>query len=210
MTAPDSSANTDWRPFVATGFALGAALALNLLTHNSLWFWYTVLGLGILLTVAGATNAYRLRPPRQAVWGVGITASLHYVGGSLSGLHQIGGPNGLYYAFPWWDNVVHALGSGAIAMAAHAFLATRIHGSRPFTAFLAVCVASFVGVLVELYEFAQFVFLGTVDQGFYTNTVLDLYYNLLGATLGAVAYARATRHADAALLHVEDVHQPSH
>ncbi|MBI2078723.1 MAG: hypothetical protein HYT80_10200 [Euryarchaeota archaeon] len=213
MDASQTSTNIDWRPFVITGIALAAALALNLVTHNRLWFWYTVLGLGILLTFAGATNAYRLRTPPAAVWGVGLTAALHYVGGSLSGLHQIGGPNGLYYAFPWWDNVVHVLGSAAVAIAAYATLAARVHASRPWLALLAASLASLVGVLVELYEFAQFVFLKTVDQGFYTNTVLDLYYNVLGAALGAIACGRLTppAPADAALLlDVEKTHNPRH
>ena len=214
MRADKTSADTDWRPFVITGIALGGALALNLVTHNRLWFWYTVLGLGILLTFAAATNAYRLPTPPAAVWGVGLTAALHYVGGSLSGLHQIGGPNGLYYAFPWWDNIVHVLGSAAVAIAAYATLAATVQAPRPALAVLAIALSSLVGVVVELYEFAQFVFLGTVDQGFYTNTVLDLYYNLLGATLGAIAYARVTVQTASAgpagLLDVEKAHDPRH
>lgn len=163
------------------------ALALNLATGNGLWLAYCLLGLAVFLFVVSLVRTQRIRPPTRAVWMVGIAWSLHYVGGSLSGLHQIGGPNGLYYAFPWWDNVVHALGSAAVAVAAAAVF---LQLGRGLAAFLAVAVATLAGVLVELYEFAQFVWFGTVDQGFYTNTLVDLYSNLIGAALGAILYVR--------------------
>lgn len=166
-------------------------MALNLASRNGLWFWYTVLGLSVLFVVAGFQRLYRWSLPPVAVWSVGLTAALHYGGGSLSGLHQIGGPNGLYYALPWWDNVVHSLGSAAIAIAAYALLAAHARGvRRGVLILLSIALASLVGVLIELYEFAQFVWLGTIDQGFYTNTVLDLYYNVLGGAIGSIAYAR--------------------
>lgn len=189
MTAPESSAATDWRPFYATGIALGAAFALNLATRNGLWLGYTLIGLGGFFTLVGLVRVRRWRVPVGPAWGAGLAGALHYVGGSLSGLHQVGGPNGLYYAFPWWDNVVHFLGSVSVALIAEVALRGQV---RPawLRAFLATCVAVLLGVLVELYEFAQFLWLGTVDQGFYTNTVLDLYYNVLG---GAAASALAIR-----------------
>lgn len=128
--------------------------------------------------------------PALAVWLVGLGAALHYVGGSMAGLHRVGGPNGLYYTFPWWDNVVHFLGSWAVGAAAAALLAAPPAGRFRLRVALAACVGVTVGVAVEVYEFLQFVLWGTVDQGFYTNTVLDLYYNALGACAGAFVYVR--------------------
>jgi hypothetical protein len=188
MMVPDPAA-PDWRPFRATAAALLAALALNLWTRNALWASYTLIGLGLWATVAGLVRWTAWRPHPRAVWLVGLTLALHYGGGSLSGLHQVGGPNGLYAAFPWWDNVVHFLGSGAVAMAAYTALEPLLR-RRALAAFLAICVATLAGVLVELYEFFQFYFLGTVDQGYYTNNMLDLYNNLVGATLAACLMAR--------------------
>lgn len=185
------STRVDWAPYWATGTAVVLAFLLNAYTGNRLWFWYTAIGAGVFLTIVGWVRRSRPAVPPMAAWMVGLAGAMHYVGGSLSGLHQVGGPNGLYYVFPWWDNVVHFLGSFALGVAALAVLEAR--GSRAaagFTILEAVSLATLAGMLIELYEFAQFYWLGTIDQGFYTNTVLDLYYNLLGAAAGAFSYGR--------------------
>lgn len=192
METPPSSAGNDWRPFHATGIALGVAFALNLATGNGLWLGYTLIGLGGFFTLVGLVRVRRWRIPPGPAWGAGLAGALHYLGGSLSGLHQVGGPNGLYYAFPWWDNVVHFLGSISLALIAHIALGSYAL-PRWLRGLLAASLAVLAGVLVELYEFAQFLWLGTVDQGFYTNTVLDLYYNLLGASAGAVAGSKGVQ-----------------
>ncbi len=189
-TTPVKDSALDGRPYAATGGALALALALNLWTGNGLWLAYTAIGAGFFLVVFALAQSGRVVPPARAIWMAGMAASFHYVGGSLSGLHQVGGPNGLYYAFPWWDNVVHALGSAAVAVAAAAVLTPHITGPRWLRGLLATCVAATVGVMAELYEFAQFVFFGTVDQGFYTNTMIDLYDNILGAATAAIIYIR--------------------
>lgn len=189
--APTSSARVDWTPYWATGTALLLAFALNAYTGNRLWFWYTAIGTGAFLTVVGWVRRSRPAIPAMAAWMVGVAGAMHYIGGSLSGLHQVGGPNGLYYVFPWWDNVVHFVGCFALGVAALAVLEARgERGSAAFTILQAVALATLGGMLIELYEFAQFYWFGTIDQGFYTNTVLDLYYNLLGATAGAISYGR--------------------
>lgn len=183
------------RPWALTAIALGLALVLNLWTGNRLWLGYTIFGTTGFLLLLGLIRANRIEIPAGAVWMVGIAAALHYIGGSMAGLHRFGGgtENGLYYAFPWWDNVVHFLGSWAVGVAAVALLARHVTGPSFLLPMLATCVAVAIGALVELYEFAQFVFFATIDQGFYTNTLLDLYYNLLGGGAGAFIYARSRR-----------------
>ena len=163
---------------------------MNLATHNGLWLAYSLLGTIVFLVLVTLVRMGRLVLPRRAMWMIGLAAALHYIGGSLSGLHQVGGPNGLYYAFPWWDNLVHALGSAAIAVAAAAGLLPLLPRNRKLAGLLAVGLANLVGVGVELYEFSQYVWFHTVDQGYYTNTLVDLYSNLIGACLGALLYIR--------------------
>lgn len=177
------------RPYWFTAVGLAGAAAADLWTGNRLWFHYTVLGLGGWALLAAAVRHRRLDVPTRLAWLLGTTAALHYGGGSLAGLHSVGGPNGLYFALPWWDNAVHLLGSATVALIAQHALHPTIPAAVP-RAVLAACVAATVGVLVELYEFAQFLWLGTVDQGFYTNTLVDLYNNLLGAVLGVVLGGR--------------------
>ena len=188
MASESPPSAVDWRPYQATAAVLATAIALNLWTGNRLWLAYSVVGLSVFVFGAGLVRAGRWRPPTRAVWLVGLTWGLHYVGGSLAGLHQVGGPNGLYYALPWWDNVVHALGSAAVAVAATAALLPLLPGRRVLPAMLGAAVACLVGTLVELYEFAQYLWFGTVDQGFYTNTMVDLYDNVIGGALGAALY----------------------
>lgn len=197
MASERHPASVDWRPYRATALVFLAAVGLNLWTGNRLWLGYSLAGAALFAFVAGLVRAGRFRPDTRAVWLVGLTWGLHYVGGSLAGLHQVGGPNGLYYAFPWWDNVVHALGSAAVAVAATSAL-LRTMPRRVLAAFLGVAVAVLVGTLVELYEFAQYLWFGTVDQGFYTNTMVDLYDNLVGGALGATLYTLARGQRDAA------------
>lgn len=188
------SPRTHWLPYRVTAGVFAAALLLNAFTGNGLWMAYTLVGTTVFSVVVGLVRHHDLRIPPMAVWMVGLAAGLHYAGGSMGGVHQIGGLNGLYHVFPWWDNTVHALGSAAVAVAAVALLDIALPTAhRALVGFLGLAVAALVGVLVELYEFAQFVFFGTVDQGFYTNTLLDLYYNLIGATLAVVLYGRWSR-----------------
>ncbi|MEA3191150.1 MAG: hypothetical protein QOD77_1732 [Thermoplasmata archaeon] len=180
-----------WRPYAATALLLAAAAALNLATGNQLWFGYTLFGAGILCVGVGLARLKGWFLPARPAWLLGLMAALHYGGGSLAGLHQVGGPNGLYYALPWWDNAVHLVGSAALGLGAGLWTTRILPARRVAAVVLAACVAATAGVVVELYEFAQFVLFGTVDQGYYTNTLVDLYNNLLGGVLGAWLAARA-------------------
>ena len=191
MLAPEPSpSDVDWRPYWATGIMLVMALGLNAWTRNGLWFWYTAIGASGLLVFVGLARARILVFPTLAVWMLGVAGALHYMGGSLSGLHTIGGPNGLYYVFPWWDNLVHLLGSTAMGIAAATVLLQRLPARRATIGFLATCIAVTAGTLVELYEFSQFLWFGTIDQGFYTNTLIDLWNNVVGSAFGAFLYLR--------------------
>jgi len=179
-----------WRPYAATGMLLACAASMNLATGNRLWMGYTVFGASLLLIAIGLARLKGWFIPPRPAWLLGAMAALHYGGGSLSGLHQVGGANGLYYAFPWWDNLVHIVGSTAVGLASAMAVHAVLPGRRWAAFALAACVATTFGVLVELYEFSQFAWFGTVDQGYYTNTMVDLYNNLVGAMLGAWLFAR--------------------
>lgn len=168
------------------------AVVANAYVGNRLWFWYSVVGVVLVTVVMALDRLYRWHLPDRLLWWCGMPLSMHYVGGSLSGLHQWG-TNGLYYALPWWDNVVHLIGCGAAGVAAAYLLAPRLPGRRVAVVFLAGCVATTVGMLIEFYEFVGFLYFGTVDQGYYTNTVLDLYYNALGGFAGAWLWMRPAR-----------------
>lgn len=177
-------------PVVAWVAVTAAALVANLFLANRLWAWYAFTGLVAASVVLYLSTRFSWDVPDRLLWWTGVPLALHYVGGSLSGIHRIGGPNGLYYAFPWWDNVVHFLGAAAVGVIAVHVLRHRVEG-RGLAVAAALAVSLALGVAVELYEFVHFMWLGTVDQGYYTNTMLDLYYNALGGGVAAWAYTRS-------------------
>lgn len=175
------------------GWTLGAgvlavALATNVATGNALWRNYTLVG---VLVFAGMYHLERrgtLVIPARTLHAIVAVGSLHFLGGSLAGVHDVFGVNGAYYIFPWWDNAAHLLGGAVAWLLADATLRARLDlaARRPATSLAAVGLAVLLGVAVELYEFGGFVAFGTVDQGFYTNTMLDIYYDVLGAGAAAV------------------------
>lgn len=168
------------------------AVGANALALNRLWLSYSLVGVVIVVAAMVLDRAYRWHLPDRLLWWCGVPLAMHYLGGSLSGLHQWGS-NGLYYALPWWDNLVHFLGAGAAGVAAAYLLAPRLPQQRATVVFAATCIATTLGMAVEVYEFAGFLWFGTVDQGYYTNTLLDLYYNALGAFAGAWLWMRPAR-----------------
>lgn len=168
---------------------LAIALAANLATRNGLWTAYTIVGAVGFATFYALEKRGAWRIPQGTLVALSVLGALHYLGGSLAGVHRAFGVNGLYYVLPWWDNLAHFLG-GAIAWTlADAVLRERlaVPARRFATSASALAFAALAGVAVELYEFAGFVGFGTIDQGFYVNTMLDLYYDLLGATAAGVA-----------------------
>lgn len=88
-----------------------------------------------------------------------------------------------YFSLPWFDMPMHFLGGLWVALAA-------IYAFRPkrpwWPAFLAVLV---VGVLWEVFEFSldTFITLKVWDRA---DTLSDLFFDFLGASVGAVYYAR--------------------
>ncbi|HUR25524.1 MAG TPA: hypothetical protein VM327_05870 [Candidatus Thermoplasmatota archaeon] len=176
-------------PYVVAFLLVASAVAVNAAIGNRLWLSYSLVGLVGTGTVMALDRAHRWHLPDRLLWWTMVPLAMHYLGGSLSGLHQWG-TNGLYYALPWWDNLVHLLGAGAAGVGAAYLLGPRL-ASRQLAVFLAGCVAATLGMAVELYEFAGFLWFDTVDQGYYTNTLLDLYYNALGGFTGAWLWLRS-------------------
>ncbi len=179
-------------PWRVGAVVLAVALLVNLLTGNTLWRNYTLVGIAVFLVLHHLHHRGSWHIPPRTALAMAIVGALHFLGGSLAGVHRVFGVNGLYYILPWWDNAAHALGGAAVWLLADAVLRQHLGGlqRRVVTSVAAVALAVLAGVVVELYEFAGFLLFGTVDQGFYTNTMLDLYYDLLGAVAAAVAAHR--------------------
>lgn len=182
------------------GLGLFLALAIfNEMRGFELWRNYALSGFFMGVPIAYVLWRLDVRIPAyiQAVIMTGMLA--HYVGGSLGsvpgepyrmGLLGMHGVNGAYHVFNWWDHLTHGLGIGATAMGfAYLFdvyqLRRGLAWSSPVLWTTAVLAALTAGVGVELYEYLGKTAFQTIDQGGYENTMLDIWYNMLGASIGA-------------------------
>lgn len=181
-------------PFSILALSLACLSLATFLEGKRLWAVYNAIGCVATLLFLVVVVKLDLQLPRAATLVMYVTAMLHYVGGSLGGHYGIEGINGLYAVFPWWDRMTHFF--GAMGVALFAFHVLKLRGwNAPSSAlaFFSFVLAVAVGVGVELFEFAGWTFFGTIDQGFYSNTMMDLYDDTTGALFGAaVGHAIST------------------
>ena len=191
-----------WR--TVAPFLVGLVLFLALAAYNQsrgldLWRNYALSGFFLGAPVVWTFWRFDVRVPGY-IQGVIVAALLlHYGGGSLGsadpadrmGLLGMHGVNGAYHVFGWWDNLTHAVGIGAGAMGSAYLL--ELYQLRRGLAWngaavgaIAILAALAAGVGVELYEYLGKTAFQTIDQGGYTNTMVDLQFNILGAVAGTL------------------------
>ena len=189
----------DWRtvaPFLV-GLACFALLAaLNQARGFELWRNYALTGVVMGGTVTWLLYRWDVRIPRYIQGAIVTGMLLHYGGGSLGspdpyrmGLLGYHGINGAYHVHSWWDNLTHFAGIGAgtmaIAYLLEAYQTRRGLAWNKRSLWLLSVVAGLAsGVGVELYEYLGKTAFQTIDQGGYSNTMLDLVFNILGACAG--------------------------
>ncbi len=200
MTQGNMRNGSSWRDIHGAigGIVLFAALALW--DHSrgfELWRNYALSGVLIASIIAYWIHATDVRLPNYIQWIIILALLTHYGGGSLGspdpyrmGLLGTHGINGAYHHFEWWDHLTHGAGIFATAIGfaylLEVYLARRRLPWHPAAIWTVTVLASLTaGVGVELYEYLGKTIFQTIDQGGYANTMLDIHYNLLGATLGA-------------------------
>lgn len=171
---------------VPAGLIVLGALILNSVVGNDLWRWYSVIGVPVFAGLVFTVERFRWPVPWLSAGLITLGTAAHYVGGSLGFLDAFPQPNGLYAEYAWWDDAVHAINTLALCAAAAPIVASHWSGPSAGGIFVVVCIGTLGGVLIELYEYAHFVFLDTVDQGYYTNTMNDFVNNTWGAVVGAL------------------------
>jgi hypothetical protein len=102
----------------------------------------------------------------------------------------------LYARFDHFDKVAHFVGVTASAMFAAALLRRYVHG-RVELAAVAVAGGLFIGIAIELFEFAVFKHPSATGLGAYQDTVGDLAMDMLGAVIAAAAILGAPRSGSA-------------
>ncbi len=183
-------------PFIAGLVCFALLAALDEARDFVLWRNYALTGVVLGGIVTYALYHWDVRVPRYIQWVIVAGMLLHYGGGSLGspdpyrmGLFGYHGINGAYHVHGWWDNLTHFTGVGAGTMATayllEAYQTRRgLAWNKRSVWLLSVTTGLAMGVGVELYEYLGKTAFQTIDQGGYRNTMMDLVFNIYGATLG--------------------------
>lgn len=142
-----------------------------------------------------------VRFPPLILWGLSLWGLLHMAGGNV----RVGGdvlynvqlvPRLLRY-----DQMVHALGFGTATLACfhvlQGMLRPDVLGRFSLTV-LVVLMGCGVGAINEIVEFLAVKAMPETNVGGYDNTLWDLIFNLLGATIAAIWVARKSTTPDTA------------
>jgi hypothetical protein len=136
--------------------------------------------------------------PARMLWALSFMGMLHMAGG---GVHVNGERLYGYLLFDMYsaserglvllryDQMVHLVGYGVIAIIIHFLLRRTAPQMGSVTvSLLAILAAMAIGSLNELTEFIAVLMLPSTGVGNYFNTMLDMSFNALGATVGVAAH----------------------
>lgn len=161
-----------------------------------------VLYVGAIVVLVGCVTAIqpRVRFPAGVLAGLSAWGLLHMIGGNV----RVGGDVAysliLIDLVPRlnilrFDQVVHAFGFGMATLACHHLLTGFVQPGKersPGVLLLAVLMGCGAGAFNEILEFIAVLSVPETGVGGYENTLLDLCFNLLGATIAA-GYLAVTR-----------------
>jgi len=105
----------------------------------------------------------------------------------------------LYARFDHYDKVAHLVGVAAAAMCAATLLRRHVSGCVA-VAGVAVAGGLFIGIAIELFEFAVFAHPAASGIGAYQDTVGDLAMDMLGAVAAAAILTCPVRSGGAAVV----------
>ena len=159
---------------------------------------YTAVMLGVLLIVTLLVREYEV--PDEFLWLFSFAGVLHMLGG---GVHISGGDR-LYdfIIYPFYisptdpgfqifryDQLVHFFGYGVIALCIHYALRRYTPQSDPvLRACITILATMGIGSFNEIAEFFATLSLPSTGVGDYSNTLLDLASNTVGAILAVSGY----------------------
>lgn len=165
--------------------------AINALASgNNEFIYYTavmILSISVILFIHRRMHFYPIILLSLSLLGLfHLLGGNYYVNGVRLYDFWLIPPNILKY-----DNVVHTFGSGVMVMLAYAMLKPVLRQPLEqhdiYFVILLVLVGTGLGVINELIEFgAVLTFKASNEVGYYTNTLLDLIYNTVGAIIMAI------------------------
>ena len=149
-----------------------------------------------VILVVGAMILWKQRSVRfglDILWGLTVWGLMHMAGGNirvgddvLYGLVLV--PLVPAYDILRYDQVVHAFGFGVATLIGHHLLVPYLREGITrwgVLSFLIVLMGCGFGAINEVIEFIAVVIMPETGVGGYTNTALDLVFNLVGAAMAA-------------------------
>jgi len=181
------------RPLLAVNAVLLAAfgwMALDPVNYEFILYVAVIAAVGGLIVWRQRTVRFSL----PILWGLTLWALLHMAGGNLrvagGSLYDvvliplIGPP----YNVLGYDDLVHTFGFGVATLVCYHLLRPHLREELAHArvlVFLVVLMGLGMGAVNELIEFVAVVILPETGVGGYENTLLDMVFNLIGATIAA-------------------------
>ena len=182
------------RPILIVNLLYISIFTAMALRHRNYEF---VLYAGVVIAIVICILAMqsRIRFGLPILWGLTVWGILHMAGGNLRvGSGVLYGvlliPLVPSYEILRYDQVVHFFGFGVATLVCHHLLRPHLRtdvGRSGVLAGLVVLMGVGVGALNEILEFVAVIIVPETGVGGYTNTLLDLVFNLAGA-IGAVLW----------------------
>ena len=175
---------TEWRIFAVNFINLAVFGGIAMWRRNWEFLFYG----SILVVVIGwiLPVQRRVRFSTGVLWGLTIWGIIHMAGGNV----HVGG--GVLYEVQLlpvvlrYDQLVHAFGFGVATLVCHhllrPYLIDDVRGWKA-PAVILVLAGAGVGVVNEIIEFVAAWMIPETGVGGYTNTMLDLVFNMIGATI---------------------------
>jgi hypothetical protein len=161
------------------------------------FFIYTVVMLAALFVVTYVLRDLEI--PNGFLWALSGAGVLHMLGGGvhIAGERLYGLIIYPFYISPTdpgfqifrYDQFVHLAGYGVIALCIH-YLLCKVNpqGNRIIRALVTIFVTMGLGSFNEIAEFCATISLPSTGVGDYSNTLLDLISNTLGAIIAVSGY----------------------
>jgi hypothetical protein len=182
--------------FSAAYMAVFVAVALTRHNYEFILYAAVVLLLASWILVKQRTVQFDL----VILWGLSLWGLLHMAGGNI---HVSG--NVLYNVqliprFLRYDQLVHAFGFGTATLVCFHILSGMLDPAAPRRLTLIILVALMgcgLGALNEIVEFLAVTLMPETNVGGYENTLWDLIFNLIGASLAATWAMNTNRNVSA-------------
>ncbi len=186
VNAKEEKSNRRWF-LIFVIFVLIILSFVNYHQRNFEFFAYNLIILSLVLFIYFYYREIKL--PNMIILGLLIMILLYFMGSDVHINGQVLWDH--KFGILGYDNFVHAFDSFVLVFLSYNLLSSHMHDSIKMKSVnltvLLILVALGLGSIWENIEFGAVTFIKNTTVGDYVNNALDLLFNLIGATIGAVS-----------------------